>query len=429
VTAAAVTCSIGGPIDVVSCYGADPTGVADSTTALNNAFAAATNNARYLDPGTYKISGNLKIDTRYKVIGAANRTVIQSTSAFTGTMATITGTTVTPNVIGGGLDGIVFDCNSAATVGVLYGGNATFTNYGYQTSNSFIRGCKNAGVQIGENAWELSFYNVGFFANLGDGLQQLDGVNEGENINCHSCDFSNNGKNGLTMMSSLTSGHDFHCFGCSFDNNGGWGVQNQTATSGESVVTLNGSHIEETAVAPAAAKWVQNFGRMTVNSSYLLDGRSSAAPYLIDNEGFLTWEGGRATQIGTVYFNPIQTGVTTCISVLGPWAGCTTIIDAYGQTEAFRDAQFSGYVMPNRLIQTAAKTYAGSCTMTGGTTCTFVLASGYTDYVSFASVDHASAVPSPAISAKCALSGSTVTVTAGAENSLTWDCLFIGNPY
>jgi hypothetical protein len=48
--------------------------------------------------------------------------------------------------------------------------------------------------------------------------------------------------------------------------------------------------------------------------------------------------------------------------------------------------------------------------------------------VSFVSIDQASAPPVTAIAANCSLSGMNVTITAGASNSLTWDCMIVGNP-
>jgi hypothetical protein len=43
--------------DAVVTYGADPTGAVDSTTAIQNAIAAAGGGTTYLEPGIYKVSG------------------------------------------------------------------------------------------------------------------------------------------------------------------------------------------------------------------------------------------------------------------------------------------------------------------------------------------------------------------------------------
>jgi hypothetical protein len=79
-----------------------------------------------------------------------------------------------------------------------------------------------------------------------------------------------------------------------------------------------------------------------------------------------------------------------------------------------------------QLNQTASNSFAGSCTMSSGTTCTFTATATFTNYLAFASIDHAS-TPTANV-AKCSISGTTVTITAALSNSLTWDCLLIGNP-
>jgi hypothetical protein len=81
------------------------------------------------------------------------------------------------------------------------------------------------------------------------------------------------------------------------------------------------------------------------------------------------------------------------------------------------------------LNQAAASSFAGKCSMSSGTSCAFSTSATYTSYLSFVSIDQSSAPPSTAIPAKCSLSGTTATITAGASNSLTWDCVFVGNPH
>lgn len=86
--------------------------------------------------------------------------------------------------------------------------------------------------------------------------------------------------------------------------------------------------------------------------------------------------------------------------------------------------EFQGHIN-----QIAAGNWAGSCAMAAGTSCTFSITAAYTGTpLSFVSIDAASTPPATAISVKCSVSGTTVTITAGASNSLTWDCLLIGNP-
>lgn len=321
--------STNGEIDVVACYGADPTGTNDSTTALNEAFATPSNNTRYIPSGTYKISGTLNIDTRYRVLGEPNKTVIQAASGFRGIMADIVSTYAQTSFVLGGMDGLYFECDSNASVGILYGGSGTYTIYGYSTRDTEIRHCTTANAQVRQNAWELSWYNVGFNNGGTDGIQVLDQSNMGENLNCHSCDISNNAGNGVTMGPS-THGftHHFNCFACSFDYNGAWAIQNQTATTGESIVTLEGGQIE---TVSSTEKWIQNYGRLTGNGLVAIVDSGTAPTYVLDNENYFTANGGRYIQgPATNIFNASQTGNTSCISAVGLQTMCASYVDPQG---------------------------------------------------------------------------------------------------
>lgn len=414
-----------GEIDVVACYRADPTGKGDSTAALNAAFSNSSKATRYIPAGTYKISGTLNVDTRYRVLGAANTTTIQAAVGFRGTMANVVSTTAQSSVILGGMEGLFFDCQGNASVGVLYGGSDIYKTYGYRTTDTVMHNCTTAGSQVGANAWLLEWINVGFQGNGGDGLQVLDQDNMGEDLNCHGCSLSNNGGNGLTMLSATITQHDFHCYSCAFDTNGLWAIQNQTATSGDSVITLDGSYIFQ------QAKWIKNFGRMTINGAFFNDGDDSGIlGYLIDNEGYLATFGGRWVNQGKgTVFNRSQSGFTTCLATIGAQSACNTYVDPTGNTSGLNNLILTGQLTANRLLQTKANTYAGKCTMSGSTVCTFTTAAGFKDYVSYVSLDQASTPPVTAISANCSLSGTTATVRAGVRNSLTWDCIFVGNPF
>jgi len=80
------------------------------------------------------------------------------------------------------------------------------------------------------------------------------------------------------------------------------------------------------------------------------------------------------------------------------------------------------------LGQQGPNQWAGKCSMAASTSCTFALATTFSNYLCFPSIDQASAPPATPISATCSLSGTTATISAGTKNSLTWDALFIGNP-
>jgi hypothetical protein len=68
-------------------YGADPTGAADSTTAITNAIAAMTGPATlYFSSGTYKVSSTITLNKQGTYLGDGyNSTIITTTSATTDT--------------------------------------------------------------------------------------------------------------------------------------------------------------------------------------------------------------------------------------------------------------------------------------------------------------------------------------------------------
>lgn len=92
------------------------------------------------------------------------------------------------------------------------------------------------------------------------------------------------------------------------------------------------------------------------------------------------------------------------------------------------DLGVSGSLAAHSLAQAAVNNFAGKCSMSSGTSCTFNIGSTYKSYLSFVSIDHESIPPATAIAAKCSVSGTTATITAGTSNSLTWDCMVVGNP-
>jgi hypothetical protein len=85
---------------------------------------------------------------------------------------------------------------------------------------------------------------------------------------------------------------------------------------------------------------------------------------------------------------------------------------------------FHGPVQTTQIIQAAAKNFAGTCSMSTATTCTFVVAASFTT----SPVCITNVQGSTAIAGSCALSGSTVTITAASSNSQTWGAVLIGNP-
>jgi hypothetical protein len=139
--------SVAGPrpwIDVTGPgYGADPTGVADSTTALNKAFTNCSGGTVYLPPNTgggfYKHTGQLTISTAGCTIqsfaqGAVIKKSYNSTGGFPGSNGSfvITGS----NTI---IDGIAYDGNNGSFTGPCITFSTAATQVIFQ--NNYVHNC------------------------------------------------------------------------------------------------------------------------------------------------------------------------------------------------------------------------------------------------------------------------------------------------
>lgn len=86
----------------------------------------------------------------------------------------------------------------------------------------------------------------------------------------------------------------------------------------------------------------------------------------------------------------------------------------------------NGFAAFTHMTQPVTASYAGSCSMSAATTCTITMTVAYTSAPLCFPTPTTS--PATAVAGSCALSGTTLTITAGASNSLTWNALLIGNP-
>jgi hypothetical protein len=130
---------------------------------------------------------------------------------------------------------------------------------------------------------------------------------------------------------------------------------------------------------------------------------------------------------GPYYSNKYGRGYNQVPCRSGDWsAGFEAVHNSSGSISGFNAV--GNFSMSGAVDQAAPNSFAGKCSMTSGKTCTFSTTATYTNYLSFVSIDQNSAAPARAISANCSLSGNTATITAGANNSLTWDCMFVGDP-
>jgi hypothetical protein len=90
-------------------------------------------------------------------------------------------------------------------------------------------------------------------------------------------------------------------------------------------------------------------------------------------------------------------------------------------TEAITSA---GHTFSNHINQGATGNFAGTCTMSGATSCTITLTASYTSTPGCV----ATVQGTTPIAGACKVAGATVTVTAGSSNSQTWAAMLFGNP-
>ena len=105
----------------------------------------------------------------------------------------------------------------------------------------------------------------------------------------------------------------------------------------------------------------------------------------------------------------------------GATGASTITVSADGTTVGFDQA-----VAATEIDQNAAKNFAGTCMMSTSTACTFTAAATFNSTpICIASVQSTTLTGG---ASSCALSGTTVTITAAVANSLTWAATLIGNP-
>ena len=178
-------------------------------------------------------------------------------------------------------------------------------------------------------------------------------------------------------------------------------------------------------------------------------GAASVSPVLMS--GTVLTVGSGTTSFPMLFMQPNGTTAATTWSTAGTFFGVNAasgfggnFIDLHlgGGTSLFKvtsggsitnsgsitaggDITSGGKVTLSSILQNAASKTGGTCTMSAGTSCTITIATTYTTPLCFATVQSTSLTGTYS---GCTVSGTTVTVTAGVANSLTWAALVIGNP-
>ena len=135
-----------------------------------------------------------------------------------------------------------------------------------------------------------------------------------------------------------------------------------------------------------------------------------------NSTGYLFGVAASAFNAGLLEFNYVGgAGSNTNTVSLGLYGEPVLTIDAFGNA-----------IIGGHLNQLATKQFAGTCSMVTATTCTFTIAAVFNSApVCIAMPQNASYAGG---SAQCAVSSTTVTITAPTSNSLTWGAMLIGNP-
>lgn len=89
------------------------------------------------------------------------------------------------------------------------------------------------------------------------------------------------------------------------------------------------------------------------------------------------------------------------------------------------DAFPNPFALSGHLNQHAAGNWAGTCAMSGTTTCTIALTTAYTSTPGCVVAQQGTGT---VIAGECSVSGTTVTITAASTNSATWAAMLFGNP-
>jgi len=242
-------------------FGADPTGVSDSTTAIQNAINAAYGNSVLFPPGNYLISSSLSITAPINLTGAMSArqsTTNYGARIFTNTAALAQllniqfSATAGNDSSGGVISNLTFDGNSNAAICVLIqGANTTKMSF----NKCVFRSATNIGVNITGNH-SFCFYSCMFTLN-GSGLTTNSGVqlNGGNVCNFYGCNFeANNGRalnilagycnnvfggavegNYLSGIYGSSTGQHVSIQGIDFEQN------NTSSTAGEYDIAMTGS--------------------------------------------------------------------------------------------------------------------------------------------------------------------------------------------
>lgn len=297
-------------------YGADPAGVADSTTAINNAIAdSVTTGLPILCNGTFKITSTLNnIDPQFTTMTGYKTCTIVAGAVMTN-MATIGGT-APPPYSKGSMQGITWDGNSNAAHGLQLGCSGVSCSTQWVNGMTFqdvrVKSTTGDCIQTGNNVWSNHFNGGGVFNCGGNGFTINTGNNAGEATAFSGYAFANNASSGLVIGNAGIGGASYSCTGCDFAQNTVAQVQLGTSSTNGNPFACNGCHFEWNSLL-STTRDIINFGDF-VCSGCIFNGGTGNNTYRIDNERSLVLVGGTISSAGTgTILNTAQTGGTVLL--------------------------------------------------------------------------------------------------------------------
>jgi len=233
-TKASYSMIAGAPVNILD-FGADPTGVADSSTAIQNALnsivATAKPNLLLIPSGTYKCNTGLAIDARYVSI-SANGASLNFSNLTTGTALNVTGN----NVVNLGGIRAIGNSNAGSVNGLRMVG-APGAQVDSVKVSDFVIQTFGTGILLGDQAYILEFNNF-VIADCLTNVNSNATTNAGSSIKFFGGNLINTlGATG-TLFKNNNPSADFYFYGTVFDGNG----KNFDISAGS--IELYGCHIE-----------------------------------------------------------------------------------------------------------------------------------------------------------------------------------------
>jgi hypothetical protein len=192
-------------------------------------------------------------------------------------------------------------------------------------------------------------------------------------------------------------------------------LNNSTLTISRNTLNINGLALNSTIQATGTS-----LGVATVGTAFILT----------DGSNYFLLPGFPGS--ARVSFVSSATGTTDTLTVglVGFAQGIVSMIGT-GSTVEYISGNATGFLTGKNNnagnFHPIPITEFGSCAMSAATTCTFSALQSFSGTpLCFVSVSGAPGAT--AFMASCAISSTTVTITANATNSLTWNAILVGNP-